>query len=428
MKTKRDNYTFLTTAPVHRVILTMAIPTIISMLVTSLYNMVDTYFVGKINTQCTAAVGVSFSMMAIIQAVGFFCGHGSGNYISQKLGAKQTEDAAVMAATGFFYSFSFGIVIAIVSHLFLDDIAVMLGYTRTYLGIVLLGAPFMTSSFTMNNQMRFQGNALLAMVGIVTGAVLNVFLAPLFIFVFQMGIAGAATATLISQICSFCVLFAMTCSSRNIHILPRNFSFSRQLMKEIVAGGTPSLSRQGLGSLAVIMLNVAAGAFGDAAIAGMSIVSRSCFFVFSFIIGGFCYGARLYSRVKEGYMYSVKLGTAFLIVVALVSFAFAEPIVAEFRDDPEVVIVGTAALRWQLVTFPLMATVIVSNMFMQTIRKPIRANILAAARSGLFFIPLVLILPKLWGLFGLEICQAVADVFAFAITVPLVWSAFREMR
>ena len=275
------------------------------------------------------------------------------------------------------------------------------------------------------------------MVGIVTGAVLNVFLAPLFIFVFHMGIAGAATATLISQICSFCVLFAMTCSSRNIHILPRNFSFSRQLMKEIVAGGTPSLSRQGLGSLAVIMLNVAAGAFGDAAIAGMSIVSRSCFFVFSFIIGlgqgfqplcGFCYGARLYSRVKEGYMYSVKLGTAFLIVVALVSFAFAEPIVAEFRDDPEVVIVGTAALRWQLVTFPLMATVIVSNMFMQTIRKPIRANILAAARSGLFFIPLVLILPKLWGLFGLEICQAVADVFAFAITVPLVWSAFREMR
>ena len=315
MKTKRDNYTFLTTAPVHRVILTMAIPTIISMLVTSLYNMVDTYFVGKINTQCTAAVGVSFSMMAIIQAVGFFCGHGSGNYISQKLGAKQTEDAAVMAATGFFYSFSFGIVIAIVSHLFLDDIAVMLGstptilpYTRTYLGIILLGAPFMTSSFTMNNQMRFQGNALLAMVGIVTGAVLNVFLAPLFIFVFHMGIAGAATATLISQICSFCVLFAMTCSSRNIHILPRNFSFSRQLMKEIVAGGTPSLSRQGLGSLAVIMLNVAAGAFGDAAIAGMSIVSRSCFFVFSFIIGlgqgfqplcGFCYGARLYSRVKE---------------------------------------------------------------------------------------------------------------------------------
>lgn len=186
MKTKRDNYTFLTTAPVHRVILTMAIPTIISMLVTSLYNMVDTYFVGKINTQCTAAVGVSFSMMAIIQAVGFFCGHGSGNYISQKLGAKQTEDAAIMAATGFFYSFSFGIVIAIVSHLFLDDIAVMLGstptilpYTRTYLGIILLGAPFMTSSFTMNNQMRFQGNALLAMVGIVTGAVLNVFLAPL---------------------------------------------------------------------------------------------------------------------------------------------------------------------------------------------------------------------------------------------------------
>ena len=444
MKRIKDNYTFLTTAPVHRVILTMAIPTIISMLVTSIYNMVDTYFVGRINTQCTAAVGISFSVMAIIQAIGFFFGHGSGNYISRKLGAKQHDDAARMAATGFFYSFSFGLVLAIVSHLFLNDLAVCLGstptilpYTKTYLGIILLGAPFMTASFTMNNQMRFQGNALFAMVGIVAGALLNVFLAPLFIFVFNMGIAGAATATLISQICSFCILFAMTRRGQNIHIKPRNFSFSRQFMKEIIAGGTPSLSRQGLGSLATIMLNVAAGAFGDAAIAGMSIVGRCCYFVYSAIIGlgqgfqplcGFCYGARLYDRVKEGFMYCVKLGTAFLTAVAAIGFAFAEQIVEEFRRDADVIAVGTPALRWQLVTFPLIATVIISNMLLQTIRKPIRANILAAARSGLFFIPLVMLLPHLFGLFGLEICQAVADVCSFTLTVPIAWSAFRDMK
>lgn len=443
MKSSKDNYTFLISAPVHRVILTMAIPTIVSMLVTSVYNMVDTYFVGKINTQCTAAVGVSFSVMCVIQAIGFFFGHGSGNYMSRKLGAKQHDDAAVMAATGFFCSFVTGMVFAVLGLLFLEKLCVVLGstptilpYTKIYLGIILLGAPFMTSSFTMNNQMRFQGNASLAMAGILTGALLNVILAPLFIFVFHMGIAGAAVATLISQLCGFSVLFAMTRRKQNIHIRWQNFHLTRQLFKEILAGGTPSLSRQGLGSLATVMLNVAAGAFGDSAIAGMSIVGRCCYFVYSAIIGlgqgfqplcGFCYGARLYDRVKEGYMYCVKLGTTFLTIVAIAGFAFAEPIVREFRHDADVVAVGAPALRWQLLTFPLIATIIVSNMLMQTIRKPIRANILAAARSGLFFIPLVFILPRVMGLFGLEISQAVADVCAFSISVPIVWSAFRDM-
>lgn len=444
MRRIKDNYTFLISAPVHRVIFTMAIPTIISMLVTSIYNMVDTYFVGKINTQCTAAVGIAFSIMCLIQAIGFFFGHGSGNYISRKLGAKQHDDAAVMAATGFFCSFAAGIVVTVVGLLFLEELCLLLGstptilpYAKTYMGIMLLGGPFMTSSFTMNNQMRFQGNAILAMVGIVTGAVLNVLLAPLLIFVFNMGIAGAATATLISQITGFCILFAMTCRRQNIHIHPRNFRLSAPLFREIIAGGTPSLSRQGLGSLATIMLNVAAGAFGDSAIAGMSIVGRCCYFVYSAVIGlgqgfqplcGFCYGARRYDRVKEGYSYCIKIGTAFLTAVAIVGFIFAEPIVHEFRHDPAVVAVGVPALRWQLVTFPLIATVIMSNMLLQTIRKPIRANILAAARSGLFFIPLVIVLPRLFGLIGLEISQAVADVFAFSITIPIAWSAFRDMR
>lgn len=444
MNSIKDNYTFLTSAPVHKVIMTMAVPTIISMLVTSIYNMADTYFVGKINTQCTAAVGISFSVMAIIQAIGFFFGHGSGNYISRKLGAKQPADAERMAATGFFYSFAFGAIVAIVSHMFLENLTVLLGstptiqpYTKTYLGIILLGAPFMTSSFTMNNQLRFQGNALFAMVGIVTGAILNVFLAPLFIFVFDMGIAGAGIATLISQICSFCILFAMTRRHQNIHIKASNFSFSRHLLKEIVAGGTPSLSRQGLGSIATIMLNIAAGQFGDAAIAGMSIVGRNTYFVYSAIIGlgqgfqplcGFCYGAKLYDRVKEGYLYCVKIGTIFLSVVAIVGLIFAKQIVEEFRHDADVVAIGTPALRWQLITFPLISTIIVSNMLMQTIRKPLRANILAASRSGLFFIPIVTVLPQFFGIAGLEISQALADICSFAITLPIVWSAFNDMK
>ncbi|MDO4161335.1 MAG: MATE family efflux transporter [Prevotellaceae bacterium] len=444
MSNQKDNYTFLTQAPVHHVILKMAVPTIISMLVTSLYNMADTYFVGKLDTQSTAAVGVSFSAMAIIQAIGFFFGHGSGNYISRRLGAKDTANAAKMAATGFFYSIAFGCIIAIFGQLFLTQISTALGstptilpYTEQYLGIMLLGAPLMTGSFTLNNQMRFQGNAALSMYGIIAGAILNVGLAPLFIFVFDMGIRGAAIAAVISMACSFCILLAMTCREQSIHINPRNFSFSRSYIKEIIIGGTPSLSRQGLGSISTILLNVAAGAYGDAAIAGMSIVTRITFLVFSVNIGlgqgfqplcGFCYGAGLYDRVKEGFMYCIKIGTVFLVVLAVFGYIFAEQIVEEFRHDADVVAVGAAAFRWQLITFPLITTILLTNMFLQTIRKPIRANIVAASRNGLFFIPLIILLPHFFGLAGVEMSQAMSDVCSFLISAPIAYSAFRDMK
>ena len=438
---KRDNYTFLTHAPVHRVVLTMAIPTIISMLSTSLYNLADTYFVGKINTQSTAAVGVSFSVMAIIQAVGFFFGHGSGNYISRMLGAKERELAEQMASTGFVLSIVAGVIIAVLGQLFLTPLCIALGststilpYTERYLGIVMLGAPFMTASLTLNNQMRFQGNASYAMCGILSGVVLNFVLAPLLILYFALGITGAAIATLTSQTFGFLMLFRMSRRSQNISIHISNVRFSRDFMKEIVFGGTPSLSRQGLGSLSTIMLNHAAGFYGDAA---MSIVTRLSFFIYAVVIGigqgfqplcGFCYGAKLYSRVREGFFFCVKLGTAFLSVCAILGFIFSEPIIALFRDDPDVVAVGAVALDWQIISYPLVTTIVATNMMMQTIRKPVRANLVAAARSGLFFIPLIFILPHFFGLLGVEMCQAWSDVCAFSLSLPIAFSAFRDMR
>lgn len=444
MNKQRDNYTFLTQAPVHRVIRTMAVPTIISMLVTSLYNMADTFFVSKINTQCTAAVGIVFAVMSVIQAVGFFFGHGSGNYMSRHLGAKDYKSAQTMSVTGFCYSFGMGLLIAIVGHFFLSDLAIALGstptilpYSKRYLGILLLATPFMTTALTMNNQMRFQGNAAYAMVGILIGAVLNVVLDPLFIFAFDMGIDGAAWATVMSQTCSFFILLYMTRKNGGIRINLHHFSPRLSLVKEIIFGGTPSLSRQGLAALSTTALNLAAGAYGDAAIAGMSIVTRYCFFMFAIIIGlgqgfqplcGFCYGAKLYKRVKEGYLYCIKIGTIFLAVCALLSFCFAEEIVALFRNDQAVIAVGTVTLRWQLVTFILLPTIGLTNMLMQTIRKPIQANIVAAARSGLYFIPLVLILPHFIGLLGVEICQAISDVCSFCTCVPIAYWAFKEMK
>lgn len=437
-----DNYTFLTQAPVHRVIITMAIPTIISMLVTGLYNIADTFFVGKIDTQATAAVGIVFSLMFFVQAMGFFFGHGSGNYISRELGARRHENAVKMASTGFFSSFFFGLVILVLGEIFLTPLSLMLGstatilpYTEDYMQVILLGAPFLTSSLTLNNQMRLQGNAKFAMFGIVTGAILNVILDPILIFTCGMGVSGAAWATVIGQAVSFVILFLMTRRGENIAIKFRNFSPSIQMYKEIFYGGSPSFMRQGLACIATMSLNLAAGVYGDSAIAAMSIVGRIAMLSFAVVIGlgqgfqpvcGFCYGAGLYERLKEAYKFTVTIGTIFLIVLAIIGWMISGTLIGVFRDDPEVIAIGVVALRWQLCVFPVNALILASNMLAQTCRKPWRANILAAARQGLFFIPLIFILPSYFGLLGVEMCQAVSDVLSFMLTVPIVIYTFCE--
>ncbi len=441
---KGDKYITMTTSPVPSLIMKLAIPTIISMLVTSLYNLADTYFVGHISTQATAAVGVSFAAMSVIQAIGFFFGHGSGNFISRKLGERDIAAAQKMATTGFVYAFLIGLLLTILGLVFLEPLSLLLGstptilpYTKTYLGIILLGAPFFTSSLVLNNQMRFQGNAAYAMVGIVSGAVLNVILAPILIFVFHMGIAGAGIATITCQFFSFILLLIMDQRSSNIHIQLTRFVPSRSYIDEIIKGGSPSLCRQGLACLATLMLNVAAGAYGDAAIAGMSIVTRVCFFVYAFLIGlgqgfqpvcGFNYGAKLYLRVREGFRFSVTAGSSFLLVVSTLGFIFAPEIVETFRSDPEVVAVGSVALRCQLAVLPLSAFTTMSNMMLQTIRFSVRATILASARQGLFFLPLIIILPHFLGLTGVEICQSLSDVLTLLLTIPLTVPVLRKMK
>lgn len=446
MKQKNiDKYTLMTTAPVPRLIGSLAVPTIISMLITSFYVMADTYFVGKINTQSTAAVGISFSVMAIIQAFGFFFGHGSGNYISRKLGAREYQSAEKMASTGFFCAFIAGTLITVFGLIFLSPICKALGststilpYSETYLGIILLGAPFMASSLVLNNQMRFQGNAVYAMIGIIVGAVLNIGLDPLLIFVFDMGIAGAGIATLASQICSFIILLYMDRKGENIRIRFSNFTPKLSLLKEILYGGSPSLCRQGLASTATILLNVVAGRYGDAAIAGMSIVTRICMFINSFVIGfgqgfqpvcGFNYGAGFYTRVRHGFWFCIKLGVIFLSICSIIGYIYAPEIVSWFRkEDAQVIEIGARALRWQLITLPLGTWVILCNMLLQTIRKPVRAVILSSARQGLFFIPFILILPYLLGLQGVEMCQAAADLCSFLLAIPLTIGVLKGMR
>ena len=441
---RQQKFDRMTKTPIPRLIGELAVPTIISMLVTSFYNMADTFFVGKINTSATAAVGIVFPLMAMIQAFGFFCGHGSGNYISRQLGAHNFEDASKMSATGFVSAFVLGLGILVVGFLFTDPLLRIMGstetilpYARSYMRIILIGAPYMTASLVLNNQLRFQGSAFYSMIGITTGAVLNIVLDPLFIFVLDMGVAGAALATIISQFVSFCLLIAGTFRGGNLRLNLRDFSPSLKYYQNIVKGGAPSLFRQGLGSFATVCLNLMAGHYGDAAIAAMSIVTRISQFAASVVIGfgqgfqpvcGFNYGAKLFKRVQEGFWFCVKFCTSVLLVAAVCGWIFSPNLIGIFlKTDPLVIEYGSQALRLQALTFPLVGWITIANMMLQTIGKTVKASLLAMSRQFLFFVPVILTLPGFLGILGVQFSQPIADFCSFLLAVPLSISVLREM-
>ena len=437
---------YMTETPVPKLILELAVPTILSMLVTGIYNTADTFFVGRISTQATAAVGLVFSVMAIIQAFGFLCGHGSGNYLSRMLGAGKMKEADEMASTGFAVSIIVGLAIMAAGLIFLDPFARCLGRgatagtiaeTKRYMRIILLGAPFMTGQFVVNNQLRFQGSAVYAMIGIMTGAALNMILDPLLIFVFHMGVAGAAIATVSGQIISFFVLLAGSLKGENIRLGISHVRINGHYLFELINGGAPSLFRQGLASVAAILLNSSAGAWGgDAAIAGMSVVSRVLMLISSSVIGfgqgfqpvcSYNYGAGLKGRVKEGFYFSVKCTSAFLTACGILSFIFAPQVISVFRNDPAVIEIGAFALRCQMAVTPILGTIFMGHMMLQSSGMGLKATIASSARNGIFFIPLILILPRIMGLTGVELAQPAADVLTFLFTVPLLRSVLREM-
>ena len=456
MDAKQDKLTRMTTQPVKKLILRLAGPTIASMLISSLYNMADTFFVGRIGTFATAGVGLIFPLMTVMQAFGFFFGQGSGNYVSRALGANKTEDAEKMAATGFFCALMMGGLILGLGQLFATPVlrilgadtakvaAETVGHARAYYTTLLFGAPFVLASCVLNNQMRFQGNAFFSMIGLVSGAILNIGLDPLFIFVFRMGVMGAAAATAISQAFSFSVLYIGTLRSDSLKIHIRNLTPNGHYLKNIVAGGLPSLLRQGLGSVATLCLNAAAAAAvplaqADAAIAAFSVVSRVMFFTFSALLGfgqgfqpvcGFNWGARKFDRVREGYLFCMKVGVTALLLISTCTFIFAEPIVSLFRDDPDVVRMGAIAMRCQSCSLPLMAVVASSNMLFQTTGKAVRATVLAIARQGVTFIPCVLLLPKLIdpAIWGVYLAQPIADLITFLTALPMAVHILRRFR
>ncbi len=431
--------------PVERLTCAMAAPTILTMLITAFYNMADTYFVGQLDTDSTAAVGLALPLMNVLQAFGFFFGQGSGNFISHKLGVGDAQGAKRMADTAAILSFAFGAAVGALGLLFLGPLTRLLGArpelgealargTKAYLLPILLAAPFCTAGFTMNNQLRFRGEAARGTVGMSAGAVINMVLDPLFIFIFDLGVAGAAWATMAGQCASFFILLYM--SGRLSHWRP-SFRADKETLGGIFRYGTPSVVRQGVMSVGNLCMNHVAGGYSAAVIAAISVVQKILLVGNNIIIGfgqgfqpvcGFNLGARRYDRVRRVTGFCLKVEVGFLILFGLGTFLAAPWLVSLFRNDAEVIRAGALLLRFQSVTLPCMGIITMTNMLMQNMGRTFTASFLAVARQGLLYVPLVYLLSALWGEMGLCVTQALADLLTALISAPLLWVTMRRMK
>lgn len=425
----------MTTDPVCPLIVRLAVPTIISMLITAVYNTADTYFVSQLNKSASGAVGIVMPLMALIQAVGFTLGMGAGSNISRLLGEKQNEKACEYGSKALFAAIALGAVITGVCFIFFEDLLLLLGSTdtilpfaRDYAFYILCAAPLFTALFVLNNILRGEGKAFFSMMGVAAGGLLNIIIDPIFINNLSLGIAGAAIATAISQLVSVMILLMPFIFKKTIIRLSFSHLFrNAEVYLQILRIGLPSLLRQGLASLATILLNNSAANISDAAVSAMTIVTKVSMMINSAFIGfgqgfqpvvGYNHGAGLHGRVRRAFMFTLAVGTGLLTVLGIATWIFAERIMNAFIDDSEVVKIGIAALRAQCIATPFMAPGIVTNMVLQSVGKAFGASVLSSARQGLFFIPLILTLPHFFGTQGLIWSQPVADLLTLVAAIP----------
>ena len=436
-QTPEEKFHEMTESPVGPLIMSLAAPSIVSNLVTAIYNISDMFFVGMLSTSAAGAIGVAFVAMTAVQAVGFYFGQGVGNAVSRYLGAREDERATDVASTGIVLTFLAGILIAVLGNVFIRPICLIGGstptilpYAITFISIIFLGAPFMAGSLMLNMLMRFEGEAFFAMFAMIAGNVLNICLTPLLMFVFDLGIAGSSIATVLSEILSFCLLVWEVRRLGITPISPRRFHLTGAILREINNGGLPSFVRQVMLAVATTLLNNAARPYGDAAVAAMAEVQRITGFANYVQIGigqgfqpicGFNIGARRYARVREAYFASLKTASIAVLVMGLVTCVFAPQIIWAFRADPEVVADGTLTLRLSSFSIALTGAAMITNFALQTGGHMWMATFLGACRLGLVLAPVILVLSPL-GLFGVQIAQPVADVITGLIAVPMaIW-------
>ena len=431
-----SQYKRMTETPVPRLVITLGIPTTISMLITNIYNMADSYFVSQESLSAGGATSIVFGIMSIIQAFGFMFGHGAGSHISRQLGGKNTQKANNYASTGFFTAIWCGLVIMSAGLIFSRPLMLLLGSTPTilphsmkYAFWIFLAAPAMTASCVLNNILRYEGKATLAMIGLTTGGILNIILDYMFVVRLKMDINGAGLATAISQYVSFCILISVFLLGKTQSKLRiSNISPEFYILKDIIVTGLPSLARQGLNSISVMVLNMQAEEFKDAAIAAMGYVSRTSSLIFSVGLGigqgfqpvsAFNYGAKKYSRVKKSTYFTAIFGAVFMGVLSALCFAFAPEIIELFRSEKEVIDIGSVGLRIQCAFLMFLPISVVSTMLFQSIGKSVPALVLSCLQSGLVFIPLCLILPRFLGVLGIQLSQPIAYFITAMVSLPI---------
>lgn len=442
---QEEQHRKMTQEPVEKLIVKLAVPTIISMMVTAVYNLADTYFVSQLGTSASGAVGIVFSVMAVIQAGGFMLGMGAGSNVSRLMGQQEYRRADEIGSTAFFTALVFGAAITGAGLLFLEEFMRLLGatptilpYARDYARFILLGAPIMCGSFVLNNLLRSQGRATLSMIGLGLGGVLNILLDPIFIFQMELGISGAALATLLSQCVSFGILWiCFLLGKSSVKVSVRLISRSVQTYALILKTGLPSFCRQGLASAATVALNVNAAVYGDSAVAAMSIVGRIFMLVLSMVLGfgqgyqpvvGYNFGARRFDRVKRAFWFALIASTLFLAAVGAVGFFLAPQVIALFRaDDLEVIAIGSYACRAQCLLLALEPLIVLCNMSFQTTGRAWQAILISSCRQGLCFLPLIFLLPRLMGLRGIQLTQPAADICTFLICIPFAWAFLRDL-
>ena len=441
---ERLQYEKLVLTPVGKLIPSLAIPTIISMMVTMIYNLVDAYFVGKLGTSASAAIGIVLGVQSIIQAFGFMLGHGAGSQISIHLGRGERKMADRLLSTAFFTAAGFSIILSACCFVFLNPLMRLMGSTDTilpfssnYATYILISGPALMCSCVLNNVMRYEGKAVLAMAGLVSGGVLNMIGDPILMFGLGLGIDGAGLSTAISQYVSFGILLYMFLTRKTIsRISIRNFSRDIRDLLRIIRVGFPSLIRQMLNSISTMTLNNCAMPYGDAAIAAMSIVGRITMFIGSAMIGigqgfqpvsAFNYGARKYARLRKAFFFTVQMRTVILGTLGVLGMIVPEAVVDIFRDDPRVVEIGAVALRFQCVAVFFQAFSVSANMMFQSVGRSREASFLATLRSGLFYVPILIILPRFIGIRGIQSAQMWSDMLTTLVCLPFVVRFFKEI-
>lgn len=435
----------MTKTPITKLLIQLSIPTIISMMITNIYNMVDTAFVGKLGTSASGAVGIIFGFMAILQAVGFLFGQGAGSLMARSLGSKDREEASRIASTGAFCAFVMSIIVAIVCFIFIDTLVVVLGstptiapYSKSYAQFILLSAPFIVTSFTLNNLLRYEGKAHLGTIGLGIGAVLNCLGDPLFMFVFDLGISGAGLSTCVSQIISFFILLSFFFSGKTqCQLSFKNVSFKLPRIGNIVATGLPSLLRQGLQSFSSIVLNTCARPFGDPAIAALAIVSKIVFMIFSVALGigqgfqpvsSFNYGAKKYDRVRKAFWTAFVIAEILIATCTVIVLIFAKPIILMLRDDPEVLSIAYIALVLQALSQLASPFSTMVEMSLQSTGKRLFASILSSLKSGIIFIPLLYTLAKIYKLNGIIAAQPICNVIVLIPSIIFGIWFFKKIK